>query len=153
MKKSIRLMLAAVAALVAAPSYAQFAKPEDAVRYRQAAFTVMNTHAGRLFQMAQGKLPYNRDAAVRSAEIVQFMSRLPYDAFVPDSDMVSNTRAKPEIWQHEADFRKLANDMQAQADKLVPAARAGTVEALRPAIKATVDACSACHDKYRVKQN
>jgi cytochrome c556 len=151
MKKLLCLVVTAVAVSLAAPAYAQFAKPESAVKYRQAAMAVMGNHAGRLGAVAQGKVPYSRDAVVRSAEIIQFMSKLPYEAFTPGSDMVSTTKAKPEIWSNEAEFKKLASDMQEQVNKLVDAAKAGTVDALRPAVKATVDACNACHDKFQQK--
>ncbi len=43
-----------VALLLAAPVEAQFSKPESAMRYRQAAFTIVNNHTGRISQTAQG---------------------------------------------------------------------------------------------------
>jgi cytochrome c556 len=151
MRKLLRPLLLVAGISLAAPAFAQFAKPESAVKYRQSAMAVMGNHAGRLGAVAQGKVPYNRDAVVRSAEIIQFMSLLPYEAFTPGSDMVATTKAKPEIWTNEAEFKKLATDMQDKVDKLVVAAKAGTLEALRPAFKAAVDACNACHDKYQEK--
>ena len=44
MKKSLSLILAAVAAALALPAAAQFAKPEDAIKYRKASLTVIGTH-------------------------------------------------------------------------------------------------------------
>ena len=47
--KTILSMLTAVVALsLTLPAQAQFAKPEDAIKYRKATFTVMSTHFGRL---------------------------------------------------------------------------------------------------------
>ena len=43
---------------------AQFAKAEDAIKYRQSALTVMSNHMGRLAAMAKGERPF--DAASRS---------------------------------------------------------------------------------------
>ena len=40
MKKALSIALAAVATVSAAPAMAQFQKPEDAIKYRKAAFTV-----------------------------------------------------------------------------------------------------------------
>ena len=50
--------------LTDAPAAAQFQKPEDAVKYRKAAFTVMATHFGRLGAMVQGRIPFDAAVAV-----------------------------------------------------------------------------------------
>ena len=129
---------------------AQFSKPESALRYRQAAFTVMGNHMGRLSGMVQGKVPYDKDAAIRSAEIVEFMSKLPYEAFTPGSDLLES-KAKPAIWKEEAKFKQLASDMQAEAVKLAAAAKTGNLDTLRTQFRATAKACDACHDVYKEK--
>ena len=56
MKVRHALMLAA-AMLSAGAAQAQFQKPEDAVKYRQSAFSVMGTHFARLGAMANSKVP------------------------------------------------------------------------------------------------
>ena len=48
MKFAASLALAAAVCAVAAPASAQFAKPEDAVKYRQSALYVMSQHFGRI---------------------------------------------------------------------------------------------------------
>lgn len=54
--KSLVLYAAAIAALTTAlPAAAQFAKPEDAIKYRQSGMSLMATHFGRLGAMASGK--------------------------------------------------------------------------------------------------
>ena len=52
--------IAAAAALVAlsSPASAQFAKPEDAIKYRQSALTVMANHFGRIGAMVNGRVPF-----------------------------------------------------------------------------------------------
>ena len=45
------------------PAQAQFAKAEDAIKYRQSALFVMGQHFARLAGMAQGKIPYDAKAA------------------------------------------------------------------------------------------
>ena len=57
MKALAALVLAASAAVLATPASAQFAKPEDAIKYRQSVMSVMATHFGRLGAMANGKAP------------------------------------------------------------------------------------------------
>ena len=51
MKHLSLVILAAAGVLATLPAAAQFAKPEDAVKYRQSALTVMGTHFGRVGAM------------------------------------------------------------------------------------------------------
>src|SRR3954447_8261379 len=99
MKIAASLVLAAVAAVLAVPASAQFAKPEDAVKYRQSVMYVMSTHFGRIGAMANGKAPYDPKAAIDNAEIVAAMSKLPWPAFSSATEHVTvPTRAKPEVF-------------------------------------------------------
>ena len=50
-------LLAVSAAAFTLPASAQFAKPEDAIKFRQSALTVMGTYFSRLGAMANGKAP------------------------------------------------------------------------------------------------
>lgn len=129
---------------------AQFSKPESAMRYRQAAFTLMGNHMGRIYRMVQGRAPYDKEAAIRSAEVVEFASKLPYEAFTPGSDLMES-KAKPTIWKEEAKFKQLASDMQAEVVKLTAAAKTGNLDALRTQFNAAAKACDACHDVYKEK--
>lgn len=144
------LLLVSVFALVAMPAQAQFSKPESAVKYRQAAFTIMNNHMGRISQAVQGKVPYDKDAVLRSAEIIEAMGQLPYEAFTPGSDLMES-KAKPSLWKEEAKFKQLASDMQTETVKLTAAAKTGNLDNVRTAFRATAKACDACHDAYREK--
>lgn len=90
------LATAVAAAALALPAAAQFAKPEDAVKYRQSALFVMSQHFARIGAMATDKAPYDAKAAVENAEIVAEMAKLPWAGFVPGTDSIGNTRAKRE---------------------------------------------------------
>ena len=152
MKRSKTLLAAAatVAAVAVLPVQAQFSKPERAVQYRQGAFTIMNNHMGRISQVVQGKAPYDKDAVVRSAEIIEVVGQLPYEAFTPGSDLMES-KAKPSIWKEEAKFKQLATDMQAETVKLTAAAKTGNLDTIRNQFRATAKSCDACHDVYREK--
>ena len=78
------------------PAHAQFAKPEDAIKYRKAGFTVMAAHFGRLGAMAQGKVPFDAKAAADNADVLAAVAKLPWSAFGEGTDK-GETRAKPEI--------------------------------------------------------
>jgi cytochrome c556 len=148
MKRTV-LSIACAIALIG-PVHAQFSKPERAVQYRQAAFTIMNNHMGRISMATQGKVPYDKDAVLRSAEIIEIVGKLPYEAFTPGSDLMES-KAKPSIWKEEAKFKQLATDMQSETVKLTAAAKSGNLENIRNQFRATAKSCDACHDAYREK--
>jgi cytochrome c556 len=144
--------IAAAATLVAlaTPASAQFAKPEDAIKYRQSALSVMGTHFGRIGAMANGRVPFDAKAASDNAEIVASMAKLPWAGFVAGSDK-GNTKAKPEIWTEQAKFKEHNEKLVADTGKLAAAAKTGNLDTLKTAFAATADTCKACHDAFRNK--
>ncbi len=142
--------IAATAALLvmAAPASAQFAKPEDAIKYRQSALSVMATHFGRVGAMANGRIPFDAKVASDNADIVASMARLPWAGFVPDSDK-GNTKAKPEIWTEQAKFKENNDKLIVESTKLAAAAKTGNIDSLKTAFAATAGTCKACHDTFR----
>ena len=133
---------------LAMPAHAQFAKPEDAIKYRKAALTVMGAHFGRVAAMAGGRAPYDAKAVAENAALAETMSKLPWTAFPEGSDK-GETKAKPEIWTDKARFAEAADKMQAELTKLNVAARVGTLDALKPAVASVAGACKNCHDNFR----
>ncbi|MDT4870184.1 Cytochrome c' [compost metagenome] len=133
---------------MSAPAAAQFQKPEDAVKYRKAAFTVMGAHFGRIGAMASGKVPFDAKVAADNAAIVETMSKLPYAGFVPGTDK-GDTRALPAIWTEQAKFNAAAEKMQGEVSKLAAAAKTGNLDAVKTAFGAAGQSCKACHDDFR----
>ena len=148
MKVFSTLALAAVVATVALPASAQFAKPEDAIKYRQSALSVMGTHFSRLGAMANGKMPFDAKSAQESAEIVAFMSKLPWAGFGAGTE---GGKSKPEVWKEQGKFNDLAGKMEAEAVKLNAAAKAGNVDSLKAAFGPAASSCKSCHDSFRNK--
>ncbi len=142
------LMVAVALATLATTVQAQFAKPEDAIRYRRAAFTVMGTHFGRVAAMANGKVPFDAKAAADNAEVATLVSRLPYAGFVDGSDK-GDTQALPKVWAERDKFNAAATRMQEEMVKLNVAAKSGNLDAIKTAVGATGRACKACHDDFR----
>lgn len=130
------------------PVQAQFAKPEDAIKYRKASLTVMAAHFGRLGAMANGRTPYDAKAAADNADVVAALSKLPWAAFGEGTDK-GDTRAKPEIWKEAAKYKEAADKMQAEIVKLNTAAKAGNIDALKVAFGPAAASCKACHDNFR----
>ena len=148
MKKPLILITAFASIMLALPAAAQFAKPEDAIKYRKASLSVMGTHFSRLGAMATGKAPYDAKAAAENADIAAAVSKLPWAAFTEGSDK-GETRAKPEIWKDSAKFKEAGDKMQAELAKLAVAAKAGNVDALKTAFGPAASTCKGCHDNFR----
>jgi len=147
MNKLITLASMLMAAL-AVPAHAQFAKPEDAVKYRKASLTVLGTHFGRLGAMASGRVPYDAKAAADNADVIATVAKLPWAAFGEGTDK-GETRAKPEIWKESAKFKDAADKAQAELGKVVAAAKTGNLDALKAAMGPAGSSCKACHDNFR----
>ena len=135
---------------LSAAAQAQFRKPEDAIEYRQAAFTLMGAHFGRIAAMAQGKVPFDAKAAQANAEVLSVVVMLPYTAFGEGTDL-GNTKAKPEIWKEMPKFKEAAETMQNAVAKLNAATKTGNLDAIKVAVGDVGKSCKACHDNYREK--
>ena len=143
---------AAALVALATPAAAQFAKPEDAIKYRQSSLSVMGTHFGRIGAMVNGRVPFDAKVAAENAEIVADMAKLPWAAFGPATDKGAiPTRAKAEIWAEQAKFKDLSDKMVAETTKLQAAAKSGNADNLKAAFGATGATCKACHDNFQAK--
>ncbi len=148
MKTIASLALAAAAAALALPASAQFAKPEDAVKYRQSALSVMGTHFARVGAMVNGRVPFDAKVALENAQVVNDMSRLPWAGFGPGTDKIS-PKAKPEIWSEQAKFKDHSEKLMAETTKLLAAAKTQNLDNIKAAFGPTAAACKACHDAFR----
>lgn len=148
MKVLASLVLAAAAVTLSAPAQAQFAKPEDAIKYRKSVMTLQGAHFGRIAAMASGRMPFDAAAAVENATILETVTRLPLAGFVAGSDK-GETRAKPEIWSDTAKFKAVGEKLNADAIKLLVAAKTGNLDTIKAAVGPVGGTCKACHDDFR----
>lgn len=138
---------AVLAALMPFAAQAQFAKPEDAIKYRQSAYSLLGAHFGRIGAMVNGRIPYDAKIAGENAALVATLSKLPGGAFPVGSETGLNTRAKPEIWKDNAKFQAAYDKMVTELGKL-PAA-SGDAGTLKTAFGAAAATCKGCHDDFR----
>lgn len=148
MKKLILAAAAVCGLAVSLPAAAQFQKPEDAIKYRKAVFTVMASHFGRVGAMANGRIPFDAKLVAENAEIATMMSKLPYAAFGEGTDK-GDTKAKPEVWSESDKFKAAAAKMQEEMAKLNTAAKTGNQDAIKAAFGPVGQACKGCHDHFR----
>ena len=147
--KFVATFAASAALLLATGASAQsFQKPEDAIKYRRSAMTVMATHFGVLGAMANGRVPFDAAAASRSADVIALVSHLPAAGFVPGTDK-GETRAKPEIWSENAKFKGAYEKMEDAVGKLAVAAKTGNLDTMKAAFGPAAQTCKACHDDFR----
>ncbi len=148
MSKTLVTILTAAGLLAALPAAAQFQKPEDAIKYRKAAFTVLGTHFSRIGAMVNNRVPFDAKVAADNAAIVATMASLPFAGFGPGTDK-GDTRAKAEIWTEMDKFRAGGTKMQEESVKLAAAAKSGNADTLKAAFGEAAKTCKACHDDYR----
>jgi cytochrome c556 len=145
--KANRIALLVIAASI--PALAQQVKVEDQVKYRRAAYTLMSLNFGSLGAMAQDKKPFNKEEAQRNADFVAMLSTVPKGYFGEGTD--KDTKAKPEIWAHRADFDAKMDKMVTEAQKLPAVVRGGDMAAFKKQVADVGAACKACHDDFRAK--
>jgi cytochrome c556 len=148
--KKLILSLVLASAVLPIAANAQFAKVEDAVKYRQSALSVMGTHFGRIGAVVKGDKPYDKASVEHDAAIVEVMATLPWSAFPAGSD-TSNSKSKPEIWKEHDKFASSSDKLQADTAKLSAAAKSGDLAAIKAAFGTTGQTCKSCHDNFRNK--
>ena len=146
-----RMLLAAATVIglaSALPAAAQFQKPEDAIKYRQSAMALQNNHLGRVFGMANGRVPFDAKVAAEQIEIVAMINKLQFAAFIDGSDK-GNTKAKPEIWTDKDKFAAAIAKSQDDVLKLAAAGKSGSLDQIKAAVGAVGVSCKGCHDAFR----
>jgi cytochrome c556 len=146
---AICAVMALVLAVLALPATAQNKQAEQAIKYRQAAYTVLGTNFGIAAAMATGKMPYDAKAFQTRVDRTAYMATIVPETFGPGTDAGAPTKAKKEIWSNQAEFQKLMKDMQDKTAALAVAAKTNDLEKIKPAFGAAGQSCKACHDKYK----
>ena len=152
MKKSATVIaLVLVAVLVVGAAYAQFAKPEEAIKYRKAVMFLIVQHFKRMGAVVQGKAPYEKDAFSANAAAVQMLATLPWEAFmVPGTDK-GDTTLSPVVFQQPAEFKKAAESFEADTAMLAGAAKDGDLDTIKAQFGKVAQNCKSCHTSFRQK--
>jgi cytochrome c556 len=135
-------------------AHAQSADHSGAIKARKAHMTLYGTNLGVLGAMAQGKMPYDADAATAAAESLVALAGIDERFYWPEgsaSGMAEGTRAMEAIWTDPEGFSAAQEALLVAATAM--AATAGTgVEGIQAGMQAMGGACGACHQNYRVRQ-
>lgn len=153
MKKNIAIAL--IATLVAGSAFAQ-AKPEDAIKYRQAGYSFMAWNMGKLKGMlVDNPASFNKDQAIAAANTIQAIANSGMGAlYVPGSDKgvgYKETKVKPELFTDKEGVGKVAMAFNKEANELAKVAATGDAAALKAQFGKVGESCKGCHDKFRIK--
>jgi cytochrome c556 len=149
MKKIAAAVVACTTLLAAGSVFAQ-AKPEQLVKQRQAAFTVLAKYFGPMGAMANGKAPYNAEVVKRNAAYVAMLAKMPWDGFAENTKDVKS-RALPAIYEDAAKFKAAAERLETETAKLASIVASGSEGDIKGQIKATAKTCGGCHNDFRAK--
>lgn len=147
MKILVAVSVLTAAAAFAAEANAQ-ANPNQQIAVRKGAMNLQAKYAGPLFGMARGAVPYDAGIVQRNADYLVALSQMPWQDFQPNSIGIANTRAKDAILKDPEKFKRLADALQSDAQKLAAAARGGEQSAVTSAAKAMGRTCNSCHDSF-----
>jgi len=145
--KTISVLM--IFSILAGAAYAQFAKPEDAIKYRKAVMTIIVQHFGRLGAMVKGKVSYDQKAFAGNAAVIETVSVLPWEAFLSPGSDKGKTTMKSSVLKNPADFKALAQQFEMEVGKLSAVAKGGDFDAARAQFGAVAQSCKACHSKTR----
>lgn len=157
-RTSLRLAVSALvlsAAGFAAPAFADDKALEEAIGARLGYYRILGINFGPLVGMAKGDMPYDAATAKLHADNLAVMAMLnPKPHFPAGSDNAAfpdKTRALPKIWSDREGLMAKGKALKEALPKLVEASDKG-LDALRPAVAATGQACNSCHDDFRAEQ-
>jgi len=147
------LLAAAVTAIVTTAA-AQNRAPADVIHMRQANYKQMGAAMHAISEQLHGASPSIDAIRQGSRTIVGFAPQLlrwfPRGTG-PEAGV--RTRALPEIWTDNQNFRRAGAGLLVAARSLDAAARRGDLAAVRAAVPQLAHACSNCHDTYRAPEH
>jgi len=141
------VLLAAVAA--AAQAQGQPSKAEQALKYRKAVYQAIAWNFGPMSAMAQGKVPYEAKEFEMRAQRVAALTPMLSESYSPDTQSVTGSKAKAELWSNRADFDAKMKSLVDRSATLASVSKGGDFEKSKAAFLDTANACKSCHDKYK----
>ncbi len=152
MKKLVKLSICLVFVVVAVGgAYAQFAKSEDAIKYRKSVMFLIGQHFGRMGAVVKEKAAYDQQAFTRNAMVMEALSQLPWEAsMVPGSDK-GDTTLNAAVFAKQDEFKAGAQAFETGAAKLVSVSQSGDLSAIKAQFGEVAKSCKGCHDTFRTK--
>jgi cytochrome c556 len=156
MSKKIVLALAALAVSASAlTAHAQQAlKPEQAIKYRQSAYSYISWNMTRIKNNVEGA-NYNKSEVIQAANAIAAIANSGMGAlYIPGSDKDAGgvkTYVKPEFFTKQQDVARLAQNFTKEASELARIAASGDAAAVKAQQGKLGGTCKACHDDFKMK--
>jgi cytochrome c556 len=151
-----KITLAAIALTFTSAAFAQQAlKPEQAIKYRQAAYSFASWNLGKVKANVEGT--YNKAEVITAANAIAAVANSGLGAlYIPGSDKdvgAVKTRVKPEAFAQDKqqDLGKVAIAFGKEANELARIAATGDAAAVKAQFAKVGGTCKACHDDFRQK--
>lgn len=149
MQKLTLLTLVAIAVPLAGCSdRVKDTHPQQLVSKRQAIFKQFTKTLEPMGLVARDRQDYVKSAFVANALALQELSTQPWAYFTADGNYPP-TRAKPDVWGQEAEFKLAQDTYLAAVNKLVSVAGSADMPSIRASVEAVQKSCKSCHDQFR----
>jgi cytochrome c556 len=132
-------------------AYAQFAKPEEAIKYRKSVMFLIVQHFKRMGAVVQGKSAYEKDKFSANADVVAMLATLPWEAAMEPGSDKGDTTMSSAVFDKPAQFRKTAESFQTDTAMLAGTARGGDLNAIKAQFGKVAQNCKSCHTNFRKK--
>ena len=155
-KKTGKKWLAAAAlssTLLAMPAVSHFDEDEMQQSYRQSYFALLAANFGPMVAAVKGEIPWEQSQMENWANDLAALSTLNIMRGFGDGSDKGTTRAKPEIWENKADFTSKMETLHKELATLQEVTAKGDQAATSKQVAATGEACKACHDEYKAKND
>jgi cytochrome c556 len=143
--KRIALLLLLTLPLLAAD------KPEATIKYRSLVMKAMGAHMNAM-SMVVKKQVSDRSRLAVDAEALHGLATGLGTLFPsgtgPD---VARTAARPDVWQHRAEFDAASKRLEGESARLLQLARGKDAAAFDKQFEAVNAACNECHQQFRVR--
>jgi cytochrome c556 len=145
------LALASVAASTAVQAQ-QAPKPEQLIKWRQAAYQVLAWNTGRIKSNVEGT--YNKEEVIKAANTIAALANSGLGSlYAPGTETgkgFKETAVKPELFTDKR-AGELAGNFNREANEIAKVAAVGDVAAVKAQLSKLQGTCKACHDDFRKK--
>jgi cytochrome c556 len=153
MKKLSKLLFITIIGLLFfGLAYGQFAKPEDAIIYRQSVMTIIGHHMGQMGAVVTGKKPYEKQEFSHNASVMETLSTLPWEAFMAPGSVKGKTKLKSSALRERDKFMAKAKIFETEIQKLVKVSAGDDFNAIKAQFGEVAKSCKSCHHDYRSKE-
>lgn len=154
MKKLLVTGAIVISSMISFNSMAQMSSEDAAaaVKRRQSVFQLLSFANGPLGQMARGNMDFDKDKAMLGLERIKVLAPMIPELFAAADTRGTgvDTRAADTIWDSQADFAQLAQDLVDGADAAMGILDSQGASGVRQAVGQVGPKCGACHDRFRL---